>query len=86
MTETAKIVVRADDDGTKYRLKLEDHVVMIDKWVGGDRSGEWSRAGQGYWSGNHIIHCTANLSSYDYLVLEDELKTALEKQKDQPAS
>lgn len=86
MAETARIVVRGDDNGTKYRLKLEDHVVQIDKWVGSDRSGEWTRAGQGYWSGNHIIHCDAKLSSYDYLVLEDELKADLEKQKDQPAS
>lgn len=83
MTEVTKIVVRGDDNGTKYRAKIVDHIVVIDKWVGADRSGEWSRAGQGYWSGKHIVFCTAKLTSYDYLVLEDELKTALDEQKNQ---
>jgi len=76
MSEAIQVVLRGDESELRYRARLDEHTVLIDKWVGSMRSGEWTRAGQGLWSGKHVVFCDAKLASYDYLVIEDEFRSA----------
>lgn len=68
-----KFEVKSDVKDNKYLVEIKNDVVKIHKWAGPERTGEWRFSGEGYWSGKHIVYCTAKLDSYDYLTIENSI-------------
>jgi len=61
-----------------YRVTLESiNRIHIERFAPLIDNGKWIHLGSGYWSGKHIVYCSAKLEAFEYKFLDEMIKKEL---------